>query len=86
MEEAEELKEFDDPHGEGAAFEEQSRAFDEQLREAGDDPKKAAAPVPIDRAIDSNGNIAPVTATFEEVAQEIEAGEDFLTGLSGCLR
>ena len=82
---AEKTRVYDDPHGEGAAFDEQTRAYDEALREAMGDPEKMKETIWIEEA-DASGNVVPVAKTFETIAEEIEADEKFIKDLTQCLR
>lgn len=86
LEEAEEMKVYDDPHGEAAAFDEQTRAYDENLREAIENPEKMGEEVPGSLEVDADGKVVPEARTFEDLAEEIEADEKFINDLAQCLR
>jgi hypothetical protein len=86
LEEAEEMKVYDDPHGEAAAFDEQTRAYDENLREAIENPEKMGEEVPGRLEVDADGKVVPGARTFADLAEEIEADEKFIKDLTQCLR
>ena len=84
LEEAEEMKVYDDPHGEAAAFDEQTRAYDENLREAIENPEKMGEEVPGRLEVDADGKVVPGARTFADLAEEIEADSAFIESIKHC--
>ena len=83
---AEDAKVYDDPHEQSGAFDEQTRTYEESLREASENPEKLQEELPGNLEVDENGKVVARTQTFESLAEELEADEKFINDLAQCLR
>ena len=83
---AEDAKVYDDPHEQSGAFDEQTRVYEESLREASENPEKLQEELPGNLEVDANGKVVARTQTFESLAEELEADEKFIIDLAQCLR